>query len=162
MFAPRPTNSDRSEVLFACFTGSSLASTPITTRTVYRPFTAVQVPRVTGAVATPTPIVPVNEPVSVRTVEPVSVSTVSVMPCVPPAEATVPWLRTATVNVTVAPPGGLSGDQPTDAATRSELATWAVTAYVPASRAPMPAETVTVAPAASPPTAAVPTLVVPR
>src|SRR6266542_3620119 len=117
MFAPRPTNSDRSEVLFACFTGSSLASTPITTRTVYRPFTAVQVPRVTGAVATPTPIVPVNEPVSVRTVEPVSVSTVSVMPCVPPAEATVPWLRTATVNVTVAPPGGLSGDQPTDAAT---------------------------------------------
>src|SRR6266508_62781 len=189
MFAPRPTNSGRSEVLFACLTGSSLASTAITTRTVYRPLTAVQVPRVTGAVVTPTPIVPVNEPVSVRTAEPESLSTVSVMPCVPLAEATVPWLRMATVNVTVAPPGGLNGSQPTDPATRSELATGAttsevapvnelfasfssitvlftstlaVTGYVPALRAPIPAETVVDAPAASPPTATVPTLVVPR
>src|SRR6266511_1974725 len=67
MFAPRPTNSGRSEVLFACLTGSSLASTAITTRTVY---------------------------------------------------------------VTVAPPGGLNGSQPTDPATRSELATGATTSEV--------------------------------
>ena len=52
---------------------------------------------------------PLNEPVSVRTAAPASLSTVSVMPWAPPADATVPWLRMATENVTVAPPGGLFG-----------------------------------------------------
>src|SRR6266545_1545979 len=78
----------------------------------------------------PPPIVPLNEPVSVRTAEPESLSTVSVMPCAPLADATVPWLRMATVNVTVAPPGGLNGSQPTDPATRSELTTGATTSEV--------------------------------
>src|SRR5215468_6878513 len=53
MFAPCPTNIGVSLVLLPCLTGSSLASTAMTTCTVYLPFTAVQVPRLTGAVVTP-------------------------------------------------------------------------------------------------------------
>ena len=156
---------------------------------MYRPFAAVQVPRLTGPVVAPAPIVPVNEPVSVRTAAPASLSTVSVMPCAPLAEATVPWLRIATVNVTVAPPDGLFGDQLTDPATRSELATGVTTSEVGVGervvglvqldhrvvlvdlgrhrvRAGVAGADVGrdrgVAPAASPPTAAVPTWRVPR
>src|SRR5689334_4104021 len=44
ILAPRPTKKGLSAVLFACFTASSLASTATTVRTVYFPFTAVQVP----------------------------------------------------------------------------------------------------------------------
>jgi hypothetical protein len=128
MFAPRPTKSDRSLLLLARFTGSSLASSASTTRTVYRPLAAVQVPRLTGLVVAPAAMAPVYEPVSVRTTAPLAAfTTVSVMPCAPPADATVPWFLIATVNVTTLPLAGLPGVQPTGEATRSELATGATT-----------------------------------
>ncbi len=117
-------------MLLARLTGSSLASSASTTRTVYRPLAAVQVPRLTGRVVAPAAIAPVYEPVSVRTTVPASLSTVSVMPCAPPAEAMVPWLRIATEKVTVLPADGLLGDQATAAATRSELATGPTTSEV--------------------------------
>ncbi|MNI54492.1 hypothetical protein D3C73_1093900 [compost metagenome] len=107
-----------------CFTGSSLSSTAICVFTVYLPFAAVQVPKVTGAVVEPLAIVPLYEPVSVLTTVFVAVSvTVRVMLWTPPAEAAVPWFLIATVKVTVLPPAGLPGDQLTGAAIRSELET---------------------------------------
>ncbi|MCP9971368.1 hypothetical protein LUX57_44825 [Actinomadura madurae] len=51
--APRPTDRDCSDVLFARLTGTSLASSSTTVRTVNRPFAAVQVPRSIGAVEAP-------------------------------------------------------------------------------------------------------------
>ena len=52
------------------------------------------------------------------------------MPCAPPAEAIVPWLRIATENVTVLPADGLLGDQRDRRATRSELCTGPTTSEV--------------------------------
>src|SRR5919107_3196437 len=71
MLAPRPTKNGRSLVLFACLTGSSLASFASTTRTVYLPLAAVQVPRSMAGDDAPAASVPVYDPVSVRTVAPV-------------------------------------------------------------------------------------------
>ena len=80
--------------------------------TVYLPFTAAQVPRLTGPVVAPASITPVYEPVSVLTVAPLVASIrVTVMPWAPAAEACVPWFLMATVNVTVLPADGLLGDQ---------------------------------------------------
>src|SRR5688572_2031011 len=67
---------------------------------------------------------PVTEPVRVDSTEPASLRTVRVMPCEPPAEATVPWLRIATEKLTELPAEGVFGDQLTTG-TRSELATGA-------------------------------------
>src|SRR5918993_2835778 len=118
--APRPTKNGRSLVLLARLTGSSLASSASTTRTVYRPLVATQVPMVTVGAVAPAAMVPEYDPVSVRTtVDPLS--RVRVMPCAPLAEAIVPWLRIATENVTVLPAAGLLGVQETVWATRSEL-----------------------------------------
>jgi len=90
----------------------------------YASLAAGQVPRLTGAAVAPGAMTPLCAPVSVRTVAPVVASTtVSVMPCAPLAEATVPWLRIATVNVTVAPFCGLLGVQLTGEATRSDVGT---------------------------------------
>ena len=131
MFAPRPTNRFWLLVLLACLAGSSLASFASTTLTVYRPLAAVQVPRLTGRVTAPGAIVPLAEPVSVRTTAPVvALVTVSVMPCAPLAEAIVPWLRIATVNVTVAPFCGMVGVQLTGEATRSDVGTAVTTSAV--------------------------------
>lgn len=58
-----------------------------------------------------------------RTTAPVSESRVRVMPCAPPAEAMVPWLRIDTAKLTAMPALGVPGDQVTAPATRSELAT---------------------------------------
>src|SRR4051812_33036596 len=58
MLAPRPTNSGRSLVLSACLTGSSLPSLASTTRTVYLPLAAVQVPRFTAGDEAPAASVP--------------------------------------------------------------------------------------------------------
>src|SRR4051794_37910951 len=123
MFAPRPTNRAWLLVLLACLTDSSLASAASTTRTVYRPLAAGQVPRPTGAAVATAAITPPAAPVRVRTVAPFWSSTVSVMPCAPPAEAMLPWLRTDTEKLTGLPAAGVLGDQVTAAATRSELAT---------------------------------------
>ncbi|QYC39130.1 hypothetical protein Nocox_07525 [Nonomuraea coxensis DSM 45129] len=186
MCAPRPTNSGSSLVLLARLTGSSAASPASTVLTVYLPSAAVQVPRVTGAVVAPGAIAPLAEPVRVRTTVPPASTTVSVTPCAAELEATVPWFLIATLNVTVPPAAGLPGVQATGAATRSAVSTGrtvsvpvvvllaslsSVTSpssstladswYVPASRAPMSADTVADAPAASAPTAAAPTLAVP-
>ena len=110
-------------MLFCRFTGSSLASSASTTRTVYRPLAAVQVPSDTGPAVAPAAIVPLYEPVSVRTTAPDWSRTVSVMPCAPLADAMVPWLRSVTAKETAAPALGVPGDQVTAEATRSELAT---------------------------------------
>lgn len=110
-------------MLLACLTGSSLPSAASTTRTVYLPFAAVQVPRLIGPTVAPALITPEYEPVRVRTTVPDSLSTVSVMPCAPDADATLPALRTDTEKVTVLPADGLPGDQATDEATRSDVAT---------------------------------------
>ncbi len=128
MLAPRPTYSGWLLVLFACLTGSSLASVAITVFTVYLPLPAVQVPRFTGVVVAPDAMAPVYEPVRVLTTAPVVASaTVRVTLWAPPAEATVPWFLIAAVKVTLLPAAGLPGVQLTGAATRSELATWATT-----------------------------------
>lgn len=110
-------------MLLVCFTGSSLPSAASTTRTVYLPLAAVQVPRLIGPTVAPGLITPEYEPVRVRTAVPDSLSTVSVMPCAPDADAWLPALRSDTEKVTVLPGGGLPGDQSTAEATRSELAT---------------------------------------
>src|SRR3954447_8298604 len=122
MLAPRPTKNGFSVVLLACLTGSSLASLATTVRTVYRPLTAVQVPRLIDGDEAPGPSAPVYDPVSVRTtVDPLS--TVTVTPWAPPAVATVPWFFSVTEKVTVLPAAGLPGAQPDADAIRSELAT---------------------------------------
>src|SRR5688500_18440328 len=120
MLAPRPTKNGASLVLFCCFTGSSLASAASTTRTVYLPLAAVHVPRETGAVVAPAAMTPVYEPVRVRTTVPAALRTVSVMPCAPPADATVPWFLTATEKFTTLPLAGVVGVQLTGETTRSE------------------------------------------
>src|SRR2546430_6481367 len=130
MFAPWPTNIGVSLVLLACLTDSSLASTAMTTCTVYFPLAAVHVPRLTGLVVAPGLIVPENEPLSVVTVLPLLSLRVSVTPCEPPADATVPWFLMATENVTVLPAAGLPGVQLTGEATRSELWTGFTTRLV--------------------------------
>jgi hypothetical protein len=129
--APRPTNSDWSAVLLVRLTGSSLPSAATVARTVYRPLTAGQVPRFTPAPVAPALMVPVNVPVSVRTVPPLPSSRVSVTACPPPAEAIVPWLRMATVKVTVLPAAGVPGDH-VATGTRSELSTGRTTSGLPA------------------------------
>src|SRR5262245_4826127 len=121
MLAPWPTNMAVSLVLLACLTASSLVSTAMTTCTVYFPLTAVQVPSATGLVVAPGLMVPENAPVSVVTVDPLVSFRVSVTPCEPPADATVPWFLMATENVTVLPADGVPGVQLTGDATRSEL-----------------------------------------
>src|SRR4051812_19121640 len=65
---------------------------------------------------------PLTEPVSVDSTVPASLRTVSVIPCEPLAEATVPWLRIATEKLTELPADGVFGVQLTTG-TRSELAT---------------------------------------
>ncbi len=66
-----------------------------------------------------------------RTTAPVvALVTVSVMPCAPLAEPTVPWLRIATEKVTVAPVCGVVGVQLTGEATRSDVGTALTTSAV--------------------------------
>src|SRR3954453_11742126 len=89
MLAPRPTKNGLSLVLLACLTGSSLASSASTVRTVYLPSTAVQVPRLIAGEDAPAARVPEYEPVRVFTVVPESDSTATVTPCAPAADAVV-------------------------------------------------------------------------
>lgn len=76
----------------------------------------------TGAVVAPAAIAPSWEPVTVRTVAPLESTRARVRAWAPLAEATVPWLRTATRKVTVSPAAGPDGDVVTTG-TRSELLT---------------------------------------
>lgn len=122
MLAPRPTNKDWVALLFSRLTGSSLASAATVVRTVYEPLAAVQVPTVTAPVVAPAAIVPSYEPVRVRTVAPLESTSATVMPCAPPAEPMVPWLRRATLKVTVSPSAGPDGEV-VSTGTRSELLT---------------------------------------
>ncbi|GAB3975901.1 hypothetical protein GCM10029978_061240 [Actinoallomurus acanthiterrae] len=75
-------------------------------------------------------MVPLTEPVNVFTVALLASRSVSVMPCDPEPEATVPWFFTVTPNVTLSPLEGLPGVQVTDDAIRSELATGATVSDV--------------------------------
>jgi hypothetical protein len=189
MLAPRPTNSDRSLVLLARREAGSAGSAAMTVRTVYRPFAAVQVPRLRAGADVSAAMTPFTAPVNVRTTVPASSRTMTVTACAPPDDATVPWLRTVTANVTGLPACGVPGAQLTAEATRSAASTgrtvsgavpvyalfvsscsttvfssstFAVSGYVPAARAPIATGTATDAPAASAPTAAEPAFAVPR
>src|SRR6266567_84209 len=126
MFAPWPTNNGVLAVLLPCLIGSSLASTAMMVWTVNLPFTAVQEPMATLALA-PEARVPVNEPVRVVTVLLLLSNSVRVTSCVPPADAIVPWFLTVTVKLTVLPAAGLFGVQLTVEAIRSELWTGVTT-----------------------------------
>lgn len=131
MSAPRPTKSDSVLVLFARFTGSSLASSASTTFTVYEPLAAVQVPRETGDVVEPAAMAPLCAPVRVLTVAPLESIRLRVIPWLPLADATEPWFFTATEKVTVSPFEGPDGEVVTALATRSELETGFTTSGVP-------------------------------
>src|SRR5688500_14410155 len=109
MFAPRPTNNGVLLVLLAILVASSAESFPTTTRTVYWPLTAAQVPRFTWAEVAPAAMAPLTEPVRVSTGAPAWLSSVKVMPCAAVLDATLPWLRMATRKVTAVPPDGLPG-----------------------------------------------------
>src|SRR3954453_13104385 len=130
MFAPRPTKNGLVLVLLACLTGSSFGSPASTTLTVYLPLAAVQEPRFTAGAVAPAAIVPRTERVRVFTTALPASRSVSVMPCEPDPEATVPWFLTATLNDTLLPLEGLLGLQLTEEATRSELETGATTSDV--------------------------------
>lgn len=109
-------------MLFSRLTGTSFASSARTTFTVYEPLAAAQVPSATDGAVAPAAMTPLCAPVRVFTVAPSELTTVRVMPWLPPAEATVPWFLIETEKLTVSPAAGADGDVPS-VATRSELAT---------------------------------------